>query len=337
MAYKRGFKERIWVLTKAKFEFLLIIISGFGFGIVSYLITLPNVSNWVAVSVAVVLIIVINLLILFREERLAVTMQAEEIQKQNDTVIKTLQKRVDAELKDASMNMMDRAISYATKSLRSVTDELRGYAKVVHKRRVSSTEDFIFLKNRMLRYVCQDIRSVFEGDTRGVDTTTWPHNFFKVALFEPVPAPPLTASTLRRTFFAYPEGIEPSPLTSVVDIKHHSRAAHVLAFLEQNIVVIENIKHENKKPREEKRWANLRENQAEEYESMVCVPIVSGIRGQPTRQCLGVLVIDTNRERYFLEQRFFQAFLGNILNPFRTILTFVLELETCYPNLRKIG
>jgi len=91
----------------------------------------------------------------------------------------------------------------------------------------------------------------------------------------------------------------------------------VLAFKHESIIVIEDIGEENLKTVESKRWEDLRTNQSQDYESMICVPIVSGVRGQPGRKCLGILVVDTNRERYFLEEKDFQAFLGDILNPFR--------------------
>lgn len=222
--------------------------------------------------------------------------------------------------KEEAINLADRVITFSTRSLRVITEILRTSPR-------GRPDDFVRMKNRMLLNLFRDIRSVFEGDTRGVDTTTWPHNYFKIALFEVE-----NDEYLRRTFYDYPEGIEPSSETERISIKQRCRAAHVLAFLTQSIVIIEDIATENKKPADVKRWMNLRENQADEYASMVCAAIVSGTRNQPDRKCLGVLVIDTNRERYFREDRSFQTFLGQLLNPFRTVLTLILESEAYFPK-----
>ena len=297
---------RLQILGNARFAFLLVCLSSFGASLVTFLISTENVPRWIALSVGIGWVIFLIIAILLREERQAKTVEAE-----------AFKNHLSRERIDASINLTTRTINFSARSWRTITEELRNFSP-------SSTKvEKIRLKNNMLRQVFRDIRSVFEGDTRGIDTTNWPHNFFKLALYEPEPTPD-NPSILRRTFFDYPEGVEPHEETETFDLQQHSRASVVMAFLQQTIIIIEDVKNENEKPPEVKRWINRRENQADEYESMLSAAIVTGTKGHPNRKCLGVLVIDTNRKHYFLEKREFEAFCGNLLNPIRTLLTFIL-------------
>jgi hypothetical protein len=219
-------------------------------------------------------------------------------------------------------NLACRLINEATQSLRSISDMLR-------KTAAGPPGEFAGSKKRMLQNIVRDMRAVFEGDSSEIDTTKYPSSFFKVALYEPEPDPG-SATLLRRTFWHYPEGIEPSPLTETFEITEHARAAVVLAFKNQNIQIIEDIQTEREKDAESTRWIDRRPGQHKDYASMVCAAIVSGRIGTSGRKCLGVLVIDTNRKRYFKEERSYQAFLGTLLNPYRTMLTFVLEADAYF-------
>lgn len=316
--------ERIRILANAKFDFIFAAVSAFGAALITFLFSVHDIQRWIPGVTTFAWLLILFVLIFIRAERdEARSAAGAEILKR-----KELDEKIKTEKRDEAINLTDLTANYASRTLRYITGELRLTSTLRSSLDTETriSDHFAALKNRILRQICRDIRSVFEGDPRGVDTTTWPHNFFKIALFEPEPNPE-NAQILRRTFFDYPEGIEPSPKTEIFNIREDARATVVLAFVNQNIVIIEDIKTENTKPIDVKRWINKRDNQADDYESMVCVSIVSGIKGQPDRKCLGVLVIDTNRERYFREDRSFQAFLGNLLNPFRTILTFSLELR----------
>lgn len=327
----RSFNELSNIWGRARFDLIFAAVSALGGSSSAALLLMKNVPNWLSAGTIFVWLLVLFALIFFRSEKRAAqaAVEAERTAREAEKAeMIALEEKLRTERKDETILLTDRVISYSTRSLRMVTEELRSFSNQlsVSKTEIDVSEGYKNLKTRMLRHVCTNIRTVFEGDPQGFDRSGYPHSWFKIALFEPDPDP-LTAKQLRRTFYDYPEGIDPSPKTEIFNIAEDARAAVVLAFINQSIVVIEDIKIENEKPPDVKRWINKRENQAEDYESMICVSIVSGIRGQPDRKCLGVLVVDTNRECYFRENRSFQGFLGNLLNPFRTILTFILEVK----------
>ena len=326
MPQKKTFlEERFNILFQARHDFVFVSVAGFGGSLITYLFSEKTIPRWIIGVTIFGWLLILLALILFRAQReLASTAKEEKIIQAEE-----LRNQLIKERRDDSINLTDRVISVSSGSLRSTTEEIKQNSKAGQGvlSEIKNHNDYLIIKERMLRIICRDIQSVFDGDSRGIDTTTYPYNYFKIALFEPEPSP-IDAKILKRTYYAYPEGIEPSKKTHVINIKDNQRAAAVLSFLEENIVMIEDIQTECKKPADERRWAELRENQSKEYESMICVPIVSGTKGQPDRKCLGVLVIDTNRKRYFIETRPFQGFIGNLLNPFRTILSFVLDLQT---------
>lgn len=315
------------ILQLAKFELLLTLLTTFGVGVLFYLLG-EGISTWITVTVAVIWVVSIIIIILYRvalqaERETTEALSEKIIEEQEES--EALEKKIIDDRVDHSINLTTRVINFSTASLRSVTEELKQYSIDRKHEPLPISSEVQLMRSRMLQYVFRNVRSVFEGDTRGVDTTAWPHNYFKIALYEPNDLS--EPKTLHRTAYDYPEGIEPSVETSVFDLEQHARAAVVLAFKNQDVLVIEDIKDENTKDAAVKRWIDRRDKQNRDYESMVCAAIVSGRRTQPERQCLAVLVIDTNRERYFLEHRDFQAFLGSLLNPFRTLLTLILELN----------
>ncbi len=213
---------------------------------------------------------------------------------------------------EQATNLTTDVIKASTAVLRVLTEELRRHSRVSGEKGSNPANDLLLLKGRMLQQVYRNLRTVFEADTRGIDTTTWPHNFFKVALFRPDPERP---AYLRRVGFDYPEGLEPSPETQLIDAERYGHSAAVLAFRNQDMVVIQDIKKETKREPEVRRWMDLRPRQSDDYESMVCAAIVSGRKVEPDRACLGVLVIDTNRQEYFREDRNYLAFLGTLAQP----------------------
>jgi hypothetical protein len=313
------------IVTRARYEFLLWVVSAFGSGLVTYLYGAKDVPRWViGVATFVWLLsvaIIVFLHIAYQEQRSEKTQLAEQLEQ-----LRAQKAQLERERNEEAINLTMGVIKYATLTLRFITQQLRELAAMHKAGTAVAAADLAGVKKRMLENLLRNLRSVLEADTRGVDRTTWPHNFFKIALYEPE-ASPTPAKILRRTTHDYPDGLEPSLQTETFSLCEHPRAAGVLAFVQQGIVVIEDIKTENMKPPEVKRWINRRENQADEYESMVCAAIVSGGKTEPDRKCLGVLVIDTNRKRYFEEERSFKAFFGDLLSPFRTALTFILELD----------
>jgi hypothetical protein len=333
MSNNGSLKRRVSIIAKARFEFALLVITAFGSGLIGYLLYSPNIASWVVASIAVGLVVVVLFLILMREERITALTAAQDVENRTALEIKNLEKAITTDRRDEAINLMQHAIEVSTRSLRTVYEELKQYQLHPHADKESSIFEFQLLKQRMLFVVCRNIRTIFQEDPRGVDTTSWPHNWFKVGLYEPEPKSPNAPYTaLKRTFHDYPEGMEIHEESELVNFARFHRCAMVLAFLTENIIIIEDVKREEEKPLDAKRWMDLRDGQSAEYASMICIPIISGIKGQPGRRCLGVLVIDTNRERYFLEERDFEAFLGAILSPFRTILSFILDLESYLPT-----
>lgn len=313
------------MFKKARFEFAVSTISAFGGALIIYLYEVAGLSAWVSGLALFVWLMTLFAMFFLHAEKEGEKEKADRLEREKEGLTAKLseERRVEA------INLQTRVIEAVARSLRAITEGLKEAAAEQRSRSHEGSYEHgrrAPLKRQLLVHVCQELRSVFEGDTRGVDRTTWPHNFFKIAIYEVSPRPD-QAKELRRIYADYPGGLQPSGKTEVFDLQNDARAAAVLAFREQGIIVLEDIRTENQKPPEVKRWINKRENQADEYASMVCAAIVSGRRGEPGRQCLGVLVIDTNRERYFREERSFEAFLGSLLSPFRTILSFILSLE----------
>lgn len=191
--------------------------------------------------------------------------------------------------------------------------------------------------NDIIKTTLRNIRNLFEGDSRGIDTTTYPHNYFKCALFEVVVKS--GEPWLIRTYYAYPSGVEPHDETTEVNINDFlirgkvPIPGHVRAYKRSGqIDIIKDVKNEFETKGENSCWANLYTDQHKTYESIIDVAIVEGSRGTPgnkeERQVLAVLAIDTNRVGYFREDdQNYKAFLGEILSPFRTILTIALEIK----------
>lgn len=290
-------------------------------GVLFYLYQEPGTPRWVLIPVTAGAILLFGNMVYQKTSRVFLRQTA------TDAALRAefLNEREQAKHKDLQVSLQRGMIEFATIMLRDLTRELRAFdaqnvSVELRAKRLGA------LKRRLLDELFHQLRVVFDKDTRGLDTTSWPHDYFKLALFEPMPTPE-SPEFLQRTYYAYPEGLEPSQATEKVEIATHARAAHVIAFTNQSIEVLQDIKAESDKPASAARWVELRPNHSQDYESMVCAAIVSGRRGEPERKCIAVLVIDTNRKGYFLENVQFQAFLGNLLNLPRTILTLLLELD----------
>ncbi len=328
-------QSALWARIIAGITDLIINVLGVVFGaVLAYFLTKESgISSWVvALAVAAYLCILVIALALrgarqlelqeAREAEREARRQAESSTRQtNELKVQWRQ-----EEREESVDLANMAISSTTRVLRIFSEQLQLVSATHGVLRLNDTE-VMSLKSRLLEEIFYNLRMVFDSDKRGIDTTTYPHNFYKVALYEPdnLEHP----SVLKRTFYDYPEGLSPgegSDTFVLAENHDHARAAVVIAFKKQSIEVLEDIPEEAKKGARA-RWVNCRQGHAEEYASMACAAIVSGKKGQPARHCLGVVVVDTNKKRYFQETREFQAFLGNILNPFRTLLTITLELS----------
>jgi hypothetical protein len=179
------------------------------------------------------------------------------------------------------------------------------------------------IKANLINRVLRDLVLMFEGDSRGADDTasSYPHNYFKAALFETVKKDGKT--NLERTYFKYPDGIRPDPETGVIDAARGG--VHSFAFKSGKIETVEDVEAEAQKPNS--RWVDFRPNQRRDYKSMVCVPI------KRNGDTLGILVIDTNRERYFLEDQFYRIFLGRILSPFQALIVIASDLQKTFKDV----
>lgn len=174
-------------LAQARFTLIFGTVSAFGGALVVYLFSLDGLPAWVSGSIGIAWVIVLFSLILLHTEGEEAKVGREE----ERTAVRKLQEKLNVEQRDEAINLTTRVISSSARSLRVITAELREFSRVREGAGLLTTgsQDYAFLRKRMLRQICDDIRSVFEGDTRGVNTTTWPYNFFKVALFEPEPTP----------------------------------------------------------------------------------------------------------------------------------------------------
>ena len=115
--------------------------------------------------------------------------------------------------------------------------------------------------------------------------------------------------------------------TMKIDANRHPRTAAVLCWKNEQMVVIEDIPSEVERDPNTVRWEDLRPNQHRDYKSMVCTPMTKGVPQTPSREVIGVLVIDTNRERYFKEERDYEAFLSTVLAPYRNLIVLFYEIE----------
>ena len=318
-----------------RFDFVLILITTFGCGFI--FIGYAYLPSLISIGLSVVFVAVLFFMIIQKAIKLEDTAQLSQkiliTEKKLAETQEKLNKRFEIE-RDESTNLLTKTVEFTTVILRSVSEDLCRISNDLQSlnkkdddyclKRESLRQAAVQLKSAIILNILKSLRMLFEGDTRALDTTTYPHNYFKVALFEVVCVN--SKSFLRRTFYEYPPGIEPHSETEEVDINRYRRAAHVLAYRTEELVFLEDIQSEAKKTEHENKWMDLRHNHRSEYKSMVCVPIVKGKRKSKERKVLGVLCIDTDRERYFLEKPTYKAFLGSVLNPFRTIITLALEL-----------
>ena len=75
-------------------------------------------------------------------------------------------------------------------------------------------------------------------------------------------------------------------------------------------------------------WRDNYEGQRQRYQSMICVPTLSGAPGQ-RQDVLGVITIDTNVVRYFGERdnRLDQERFGGLVRPFAEYVVFITMLD----------
>lgn len=174
------------------------------------------------------------------------------------------------------------------------------------------------LIERTLRRICD----TFESDPVQDTTSAGLHTYFKATIFEPT-QDEAGKGVLSRTYFAYPRGLTPVTLEmreeDYVKRPDGRKPAALICWRTQTMVVVEDVENEQTK------WVSLYEGQEKKFKSMVCYPIVRGKPGSEKSQVLGVLTIDTNRERYFKDNIFYSSFLTDILHPFSVLITYIYE------------
>lgn len=305
-------------------DYLVNFLSVVAAAILGYVLTEQHITKLTLLGIAGVYVVLSGVVFYIKEIRKQELADAkgEALSKTREAA--NLEAQRAKEQREEAIDLSNVAISTTTRILRILSEQFRRMSST-HGGLLQAEQDkeTARLRQHLLEEIMRGIRSVFESDKRGIDTTTFPYNYFKIALYEPDHT--RNPKRLRRTFYEYPEGFSPGEGTAEFDLETHLQAAVVISFLNQRIEIVEDIPEESRKAKGA-RWMDMRPGQAGEYASMVCAPLVSGKKGFPERHCLGVIVIDTNRKRYFLETREFEAFLGNLLNPFRTLLTITLEL-----------
>lgn len=188
--------------------------SGFVFVSFSYLST-----YWVALVTTLYVSLVVLLIIYGRESETKIEKLEKDLGNTQKDLMIERQKKTGME-REESTNLLSRTVEYSTSLLRSISDGLQGL-QVKETIDDRAKEIRVFVKNlkpNLILGVLKNIRLMFEGDSRAVDTTTYPHNYFKAALFEVTQKGDKTF--LHRTFYDYPEGIEPSAETEWVDVSH---------------------------------------------------------------------------------------------------------------------
>jgi hypothetical protein len=309
-------------LKLVQFEIILAILTSLGGGLLFFVF--EKIPIWGVIALITFYILAIVLLIL---QKLSMEETKNELQKK-DMDLQEEKGKKETEERNEAQNLSIRTVEYMTSILRLISEMYQGNIGKI-KNNADSKEFGYLLKENIINLILKTLRLLFEGDTRGSVQTSYPHNYFKVALFEVKKRN--SDIYLERAFFDYPEGIEPTDKTRIIDTKEWGRAGHVLSYKNQEIIVIEDIQTESKKPENETRWRNIRHNQSKDYNSMVCVPIVRGRRGKQNREVLAILVIDTNRKRYFKEgDPHYQAFLGSILSLYRTVLTIAYDFNDLF-------
>lgn len=322
-------------LRKVQYEIAIIVVASIGFGALMAAFSEWRVLISLGITAAVMLVLVLLVVERARhEQRLSeVTKQGKDIEDE----LSEIQAKRSQEERDEAANLLLKTVEFSTEILRDASERLQVMVREMDTAFVDDmTRQIVVppkaLKTEIIDSVLDRLRLMFEGDTRGVDTTRYPHNYFKAALFEVMHTD--SGIHLQRTNYDYPTGKVPHQDTEWVDVYRYPRAAHVLAYLTQEIIIIEDVPSESRKEANQARWMDLTHNQNVDYRSMVCVPIVSGKRGTSSRECLAVLVIDTNRDRYFRESDSqYGFFLGRILSPYRTLITLAFDGERILTQL----
>jgi hypothetical protein len=105
----------------------------------------------------------------------------------------------------------------------------------------------------------------------------------------------------------------------------------------------EALKHaEHKKDVDEKRyncrclWEDLRENQHQDYGSMICAYIARGKPKSPQRKVKAILSIDTPEKGYFQTDQLSKTFWADFIAPFRIYMALLYELEALQKNMVRV-
>jgi len=330
-------------LRRIQFEILLAVVSITGGGFIFSGI----VKKWTPLFIAIASIVFIAIIVLLILQKVRFDSEREKISEEKKSLEKELgeeklniekeRMKIERERekkslieKEESTNLLSKSVEFSTYLLRTLSEKLRefmNYSKTTEFKKDPQNLSAFFenLTGTTITQVLKCLRIMFEGDTRSIDRTTYPHNFFKAAFFKKNEE--RGKIFLKRIYFDYPEGIEPNKETGLIDVEKKKQACHVLACQNDVIEIIQDIPSEVKKPESKRRWMNIVDNQHEKYKSMFCASIVKGKKGTPARKVLGVIVVDTNRDEYFLENEQYKAFLARLISPFRTLLSIAISLE----------
>ncbi len=234
---------------------------------------------------------------------------------------------LESEIRDrsATTHLYSKSVEYSTEILREYSESTQEMASGKEKRKPEEIERVI------IERVLKSLRTLFENDQKAIETVPYSSTHVKVALFDILTED--GKKYLHRYDSDYPRGVEPSQETQKVDIEKHKRCCHVIAYNDDKIEIIEDVPSEAQKELNVARWENLRHNQVKDYKSMVCASIVRGGKDSPSREVLGVLVVDTNRDRYFKENKNYKLYITNLLDPFRTLLTMAFDIPLLFKNI----
>lgn len=225
-------------LKKAQNELIVAFTTSIGCSFV--FLAIPKTSKMFAVLIGVGFTIILVFLILRKlqidTEKEHYEIEKGELEKKRHILEKTLEKERQESLmtgKDEALNLLVKANEYSTSIMRVISGDLQKFQKSmldgkIEFSRVSMSENILIIKENIIQLVLDRIKLLFEGDTRGIKDTSFPHTYFKVALFELKKIDEKMG--LKRVHCVYPDGIEPGGKTGFVDIEHNKRCAHVLSY-----------------------------------------------------------------------------------------------------------
>jgi len=315
------------IFRLTRFNLILTVVTFLGGGVVFFAV--DKLDTLSTVVLACVILATICLLIITRGKSSADRLAMKEMESERDQLSHQLSEKA-LEDRDEAIQLLGKSVQYTRAVLRAMSQQIVFFAKAsTHSPADSPTSHemtgkAIAFSDSIIQDCLKSLSIMFEGTSRGVDKTTYPHNYFKSALFEKTVKD--GNLYLNRIAYAYPSDMEPDPRTGLVETEKHPNAGHVNALKEDEIIIVHDVASETHC------WEDLRPHQKDDYRSMICVPIVKGKRGTDHREVLAVLVIDTNREGYFVKDPHYKAFLGSLLGPFRTLLTTACDIRRASPS-----